>query len=125
MVYNADEVSDWVKSTNLEAKFEGVPAKTVGQDRFYDGSNGAQQVDHEEQLYHPIASAIYGPVNQAAVVLELPLQYTMTRGMSISSNVVDHAVVANNHHCNARYADFCVHQFSLCCIMSIHINQIQ
>lgn len=96
LVCNADDVSDWVKSTKLEAKLEGVLAKIVGQDRFYDGSEGAERVDHEEQLYHPIASAIYGPVNQAAEVLGLPLKYTMTRGMSMS-NVVEHAVVANNH----------------------------
>ena len=96
LVYNADDVSDWMKDTEL-AKLEGVLAKIVGEDRFYNGSDGAEQVHHEEQLYHPIASAIYGPVNQAAEVLGLPLKYTMTRGMSMSSNVVDHAVVANNH----------------------------
>lgn len=48
----------------------------------------AQAAHHEEELYQPIASAIYEPVNQAARVLGFPLVYTMSCGMLFGDNVV-------------------------------------
>ncbi len=92
-MYNADEVSDWIMREGLQAKLEGVILKTVVKDKFFDGSSGMHQVDHEEQLYQPIASAIYGPVNQAARILGLPLEYATSRGTLFGSNLV-HRVVA-------------------------------
>ncbi len=93
-MYNADEVSDWVVRNGLQAKLESVILKTVVRDMFFDGSSSMQQVDHEEQLYQPIASAIYEPVNQAARILGLPLEYTTSHGTLFDGNVVDRAVVA-------------------------------
>lgn len=55
---NADEVSDWVMRKGVQAKLEGVTLKNELRDMFFDGSSGADQVEHEEQLYQPIASAI-------------------------------------------------------------------
>lgn len=81
VMYNADEVSDWVVRKGLQAKLEGVILKNLLRDMFYDGSSGADQVDHEEQLYQPIASAIYEPVNQAAQILGLPLRYSFSYGI--------------------------------------------
>jgi len=49
-VFNADDVSNWVEHNGLQAKLESVISKTVAQDRFFYGSDSAEQVDHEEQL---------------------------------------------------------------------------
>ena len=69
--------------------------RTASQARKYDADDStflvaqaAHHVDHEEELYQPIASAIYEPVNQAARVLGFPLVYTMSCGMLFGDNVV-------------------------------------
>ncbi len=87
-MHNADDVSDWMVRKGLQAKLESVMLTTPVKDKFFDGSSGAHQVDHEEELYQPIASAIYEPVNRAACVLGFRLVYTMSRGMLFGDNVV-------------------------------------
>ena len=98
-MFNAGDVSEWIEHIELQAKFERVISETVAQDRCFDGSDHAEQVDHEEQLYLPIAHAIYGPANQAARLLGLPLRYTSSRGMLISGNVMNHAAVPYKYQC--------------------------
>ena len=93
-MYDADEVSDWVVCKGLQAKFEGVTLKDVLRDKFYEGSSAAYQVDYETQLYQLVASAVYEPVNQAAKILGLPLQYTTSHGILSGHNVVRCDVVA-------------------------------
>ncbi len=80
-MYAAGEVSDWVLRNELQAKFKGVIFKNVLRDRLYDASSAADQGHHELQLYQPIASAVYEPVNQAAKILGLPLRYTTSHGV--------------------------------------------
>ena len=90
-MHNAHDVSDWMVRKGLQAKLEMVMLTTPVKDNVFDGLSGAHHVDHvdhEEELYQPIASAIYEPVNQAARVLGFPLVYTMSRGMLFGDNVV-------------------------------------